>query len=562
MATVYVNDKPVDIGTERLNCVQAAEKAGVLIPHYCYHPALTVVASCRMCLVEFGELKDGKVSIPPKVFPGCQTPVRDGSVIVTGEYAKRDPSIKPLSYPDKYVPGKLAAKAQADTLEGILINHPLDCPVCDKAGECKLQDYSFQFGRAQTRLVDEKNQPPNKPNLGPTIELFTDRCVMCSRCVRFTREFTGTAELQIINRGDHAQIDIFPGSPLDNKLAGNVVDLCPVGALGSKDFLYKQRVWYLKSEDSVCAGCSTGCSIHVDANKDVLFRLRPRENPRAQGHFMCDDGRYSYHYANSKERISRPLASQLPVVWTKVIADIQQDFQSAAARPGRQTWIVLSPFLTCEEAYLAAKWGKSLSIEVKLALGVVPIVGEDDTYPKDRRGNPIQPVRFTIRSEKCPNRRGVEEILKHFQGEVLPFGRVIEAAKANEADAIFLTGGYPAPTWLSEEDGALLAGTTLAVVDFFQGAATKGAKYVLPAAAFSEKEGIFVNHAGLAQLIKRCVKPPRECRSEGQLFLDLLSRRGLIQAAEIRAEMAKEVAYFASLTNGVGECGTKLETRS
>src|SRR5580698_8884824 len=307
MATVYVNDKPVEIGNERLNCVQAAEKAGVLIPHYCWHPGLTVVASCRMCLVEVGELKDGKVLIPPKVFPGCQTPVKDGSVIVTGEYAKRDDSVKPLAYPDKYVPGKLAEKAQADTLEGILLNHPLDCPVCDKAGECKLQDYSFQFGRAQTRLVDEKNTPPNKPDLGAKIELFTDRCVMCSRCVRFTREISGTAELQIINRGHHAEIDVFPGEPLDNKLAGNVVDLCPVGALGSKDFLYKQRVWYLKTDDSVCAGCSTGCSLHVDTNKDVLFRLRPRENAQAQGYFICDEGRFGYHYVNSKERIDRPL---------------------------------------------------------------------------------------------------------------------------------------------------------------------------------------------------------------------------------------------------------------
>src|ERR1700733_3545302 len=167
MATVYVNDKPVDIGTERLNCVQAAEKAGVLVPHYCWHPGLTVVASCRMCLVEVGELKDGKVLIPPKVFPGCQTPGKDGTVVVTGEYANRDPTTTPLAYPDKYVPGKLAHKAQADTLEGLLLNHPLDCPVCDKAGECKLQDYSFQFGRPKTRLADDKNTPPNKPDLGP-----------------------------------------------------------------------------------------------------------------------------------------------------------------------------------------------------------------------------------------------------------------------------------------------------------------------------------------------------------------------------------------------------------
>ena len=230
MAVVYVNDKPVDIGNEKLNLIQAAEKGGVFIPHYCWHPALTVVASCRMCLVEVGETKpDGTVAMQPKVVPGCQTPAKDGTVIVTNS--------------------KKAKAAQAQTLEGLLLNHPLDCPVCDKAGECLLQDFSYDFGQSQSRMIDEKNTPPNKPDIGDNITLFTDRCIMCSRCVRFTREISGEAELQVINRGDHSEIDIFPGEPLNNKLASNVVDLCPVGALCSKDFLYKQRVWYLKTQN-------------------------------------------------------------------------------------------------------------------------------------------------------------------------------------------------------------------------------------------------------------------------------------------------------------------------
>lgn len=554
MATVYVNDKLVDIGNERLNCVQAAQRAGILVPHYCWHPSLTVVASCRMCLVEVGELKDGKVLIPPKVFPGCQTPVKDGSVIVTSEYGKRDPNLKPLAYPDRYSPGKLAEKAQADTLEGILINHPLDCPVCDKAGECKLQDYSFQFGRAQTRMIDEKNTPPNKPDISPTITLFTDRCVMCSRCVRFTREISGEAELHVINRGHHSEIDVFPGEPLDNKLAGNVVDLCPVGALGSKDFLYTQRVWYLKTEDSVCAGCSTGCSIHVETNKDVLFRLRPRENPQAQGWFMCDEGRNGYHYVNSKDRITRPWIEKKPSPWSNVINAIDDDFSEAARSRGAQTWLVLSPFLTCEEAYLAAKWFKSLHADVRLTLGTIPIVGEDDTYPKDRRGKPLPMVKFTIRAEKCPNRKGVEAILKHFQGEVIPFENVVAAAKSNDAHAVFLTGGYPTVGWINEFPTVPM----LASIDLFHGPATKNAKYVLPAAAFAEKEGTFVNHAGLAQGLKRTIRPPGECRSEGQVFFDLMGRRGLVRMEEIRKEMADEVTWFAPLAKGTGELGVKL----
>ena len=222
MPTVYVNDKPVEIGNKKLNCVQAAELAGVFVPHYCWHEALSVVASCRMCLVEMGDRKpDGTVVMQNKVFPGCQTPVKDGTVIITGEYAKRDPSVPPLTYPADYVkggqPGERARKAQADTLEGLLLNHPLDCPVCDKAGECKLQDYSFQYGRSVSRLADDKNTPPNKPELSSKITLFTDRCIMCTRCVRFTREISGTSELAVMGRGHHEEIDIFPGRPLGTK---------------------------------------------------------------------------------------------------------------------------------------------------------------------------------------------------------------------------------------------------------------------------------------------------------------------------------------------------------
>ncbi len=287
MATVYVNNQPVDIGSERLNLIQAAQKAGVFVPHYCWHPGLSVVASCRMCLVEVGEKKpDGSIAMQPRVVPACQTPAKDGTVVVTDS--------------DK------AKFAQQQTLEGLLLNHPLDCPVCDKAGECMLQDFSYRFGKSTSRMVDPKNTPPNKPNIGPHISLFTDRCIMCSRCVRFTREISGTAELQVVNRGHHSEIDIFPGEPIDNALAGNVVDLCPVGALCSNDFLYKQRVWFLKSQRSVCPDCSTGCSIWVDHNKDIVYRLRPRENPQAQGYFMCDEGRFDTEYINDRAQDRAP----------------------------------------------------------------------------------------------------------------------------------------------------------------------------------------------------------------------------------------------------------------
>ena len=213
MPTVYVNNAPLEFAAEdKFNCVQAAQRVGMEIPHYCWHPALSVVASCRMCLVEIGQKKpDGSIAMQPKLIPGCQTPVTDGMVIVSDS--------------DKV---KAAQKA---TLEYLLLDHPLDCPTCDQAGECWLQDYSYKYGRGFSRLQEPKEQPPDKNYIGDQITLFTDRCIMCSRCVRFTREISGTAELQITSRGNHSEIDIFPGQPCNNKLAGNVVDLCPVGAL-------------------------------------------------------------------------------------------------------------------------------------------------------------------------------------------------------------------------------------------------------------------------------------------------------------------------------------------
>jgi NADH-quinone oxidoreductase subunit G len=555
MAVVYVNNKLVDIGEEKLNLVQAALKIGVLIPHYCWHPALAVVASCRMCLVEAGERKpDGTVVMQPRVVPACQTPAKNGTVIVTNS--------------------EKARHAQKQTLESLLLNHPLDCPVCDKAGECLLQDYSYRFGRSESRMIDEKNQPPNKTYIGDQITLFADRCIMCSRCVRFTREISGTAELLVINRGDHSEIDIFPGQPCNNKLAGNVVDICPVGALCSKDFLYKQRVWYLKPKPSVCPDCSTGCSIHIDANKNILYRLRPRENPKAQGHFMCDLGRFGYHYINSNERLTKPLAKEndsfpeesgdaagqesadgrlFSHPWERVLTAIRRELEETASRDGASVAGVLSPFLTCEEGFLLAKYLKGLSKAVQLFLGPIPVEGEDDVYPKDRHGKPVPVVKFTIRAEKCPNRRGIEAILRHFQGEILGFEELLRRAGENHLKAVYLTAGYPPRNggWITTAQSTSLKPVPLLVVhDLFPSPGSAVAKYVIPAAAFAEKDGTFVNHAGLAQAIHWAIQPPKGCRTEGQVFLDLMQRRGLVHAPTLRMELAREIPYFAPLGQG------------
>jgi NADH-quinone oxidoreductase subunit G len=452
-----------------------------------------------------------------------------------------------------------AKQAQAGTLEGILLNHPLDCPVCDKAGECLLQDYSYRFGRSTSRMIDEKNTPPNKPNIGPHISLFTDRCIMCSRCVRFTREISGTAELGVFSRGHHSEIDIFPGEPIDNKLAGNVVDLCPVGALCSNDFLYKQRVWFLKSQKSVCPDCSTGCSIFVDNNKDIVYRLRPRENPRAQGYFMCDEGRFGYTYVNDPARLELPSMGQAISTWESALPALRTELTEAAKRGGSGVAAVLSPFLTCEEAYLLAKLVKGLSADARLYLGWVPMVGEDDVYPKDSKGKPTEPVKFTIRAEKCPNRRGVEAILKHFEGQVRSFAQLVQDAR--ELQALYITGGYPPRlgTWADGPVAQALKDVPLLVVqDMLASGLSAAARFVLPAASFAEKDGTFVNHANLAQAIHWAVRPGHRLRTDGQIFLDLLGRRGLLQAATIRKELAGEVPFFAALAGELGEYGIPL----
>ncbi len=542
MATVLVNNKPVEIGaTERLNCIQAADRADVEIPHYCWHPDLSVVASCRMCLVEVGDKKpDGTVAMQPKLVPGCQTPVKDGTVIISDS-----PKVK---------------AAQQATLEYLLLNHPLDCPVCDQAGECGLQDYSFEYGRGYSRLQEPKNIKPDKDYIGDQITLFTDRCIMCTRCVRFTREVSGTAELQVSSRGSHEEIDIFPGEPCNNKLAGNVVDLCPVGALCSKDFLYEQRVWWLKSKKSVCPDCSTGCSINIDQNNDTVYRLKPRYNPLAQGSFMCDEGRFGWKYIHAENRLSLPAKKDGDKVvstdWDQVLNSAREAIAAAAKSNPKKVAAIFSPWMTVEEAYLLASWLKGLSPEVTLAMTPARLAGEDDTYPKDVHGKPVQPVKFTIRAEKAPNRAGVEAVLKHFQGEVIPSGRVLDGTPR---EALFVVGGDPNPEVNAATASKVGLVKTLVVLDLLESPLTKKAQFVLAGGSFAERDGSFVNHSGLVQAITRSLQGPLEARPDGRVLSELAGRGAMFTAAKVRAEIAKAIpTVFGSLGDGkLGEYGVQ-----
>ncbi|MFM8413603.1 MAG: 2Fe-2S iron-sulfur cluster-binding protein [Planctomycetota bacterium] len=542
MPVVIVDGQEIEIGAdERLNCIEAARRAGKEIPHYCWHPGLSVVASCRMCLIETGQrdAATGKVTMVPKLVPGCQTPAKDGTVIVTESEKVRE--------------------SRARVEEALLIDHPIDCPICDKAGECLLQDYHFEHGQAERR-ADIHPFTSRKRDVGPTVTLFVDRCIMCTRCVRFTREVSGTGELMVTSRGAKEEIDVFPGFPLDNKLAGNVVDLCPVGALGDKDFLYQQRVWFLKREANVCGGCSAGCSIYTEHNQDTVYRLKPRENPHVNTWWICDEGRYGWHHLHDDARIlaagRRAAAGHAgnghaatafqPVEWADVVTGLRADLAAA----GRLA-VAVSPMLTVEEAWMLCEVARSIDSSAFLALGHVPVAGDDETFPGG----------FTIRGEKCPNRRGVEEVLAAFGAGGKTWDDLVAHVAAGRADAAWITAGYPA-AWIDEARAKAFAGLRCLVVqDLFDSPLSAHATWRLPAAGFAERAGTWVNVAHRAQSFRQAIRPPAGVWPEGRLFWNMLGRRGLYDPAAVRRGLAEQSAAFAALGDDIPPTGIDLRVR-
>ena len=530
MATVIIDGTEIEIpDEERLNGIQAAARVGVEVPHYCWHTGLSVVASCRMCLVETGrrDAETGKVSMVPKLVPACQTPATDGTVFVTDSDKVR--------------------QARAMVEEDLLIRHPIDCPICDKAGECHLQDYHFEHGQKERR-ADLKPFTSRRRELGDTVTLFVDRCVMCSRCVRFCREITGTSELMVANRGAHEEIDVFPGYPLDNKLSGNVVDLCPVGALGDVDFLYKQRVWFMKSHANVCAGCSTGCSIQVEENQDQVYRLKPRENPHVNQWWMCDEGRYGWKHVHDERRLTEPRRLEngelVNVEWSQL-----PNMLDGALRRAGHLAAVISPHLTVEEAYLLATYVRSIDETALLAVGPIPASGDDETFPSG----------FTIRAEKCPNRRGVHEVVARLAGHLLSWEDFLERLADEELGGVWISGGYKTD-WNDEAAAAQFADVPLLIVqDTFASPLYDQADYQLPGATFAEREGSYVNHADRLQSFAWAVRPPAGVMTEGQLYWRLLKRGGMYRGREVLAEVAREIGYFAAAVDEIPAVGMDMK---
>ncbi|WP_419678160.1 2Fe-2S iron-sulfur cluster-binding protein [Aliarcobacter lanthieri] len=306
------------------------------IPHFCYHQALGKDGNCRMCMVEIEGQKRPQIA--------CDTPIKDGMIVRTK--------------------GEKIEKVRRDILELELINHPIDCPTCDQAGECKLQDYYMESGFYSSRFaLDDKNNAEKRVDLGSNVMLDQERCVLCLRCVRFCKDITKTAELGVISRTDHSVIGTFPGRPLNNPYAMNVVDLCPVGALTSKDFRFKQRVWFLQSFEAICNGCSKGCNIHVDHRKekykdDMIYRFRPRVNKAVNGWFICDKGRLSYHN-EATNRFEIALIDKNETNTSNAIANIFKELSTS-----KNILMLLSPSLSYEEMLNCKNLSEKLNIKL------------------------------------------------------------------------------------------------------------------------------------------------------------------------------------------------------
>ncbi len=535
MGVVIIDGTEIEVAEhERLNGIQAARRVGVEIPHYCWHPGLTVVASCRMCLVETGtRAADGKISMLPKLVPACQTPAKDGTVFVTDS--------------------EKVQQARAMVEEDLLIDHPIDCPICDKAGECLLQDYHFEHGQGERR-ADLKPFTSRRREMGPTVTLFVDRCVMCSRCVRFTREISGDAELMVINRGSHEEIDVFPGYPLDNHLSGNVVDLCPVGALGDKDFLYKQRVWFMKKHEGVCASCSTGCSIWIEENQDSVYRLKPRENPHINQWWMCDEGRYNYGYIHSPQRQLEPRrredAGYVNLEWSQAPAELEARLREVVGgASGGRLAVVVSPYLTVEEAYLLCKVARKIDPNAVAAMGPVPVVGEDERFKNG----------FVIHAEKCPNRKGVAAVVRHFGGKATSWEQFLTELDGGAFAAVWVTGGYRLP-WIDDATAARFDGAKLLVVqDLFDSPLWQRATYQLPGGGYAERSGSYVNYQDQLQFFKWAVRPPAGAKVEGHVYWQMLGMRGLYNARQVLNEVAGQITYFAAAMDPVPATGVDLK---
>jgi len=542
MPTITIDGKVCEF-TPGQTIIQVALASGIEIPHYCYHPSMSIVASCRICLAEVwapNPRNDNKLEPIPKLVPTCQTQAADGQVV--------------------YLDSPKTIQGQKSVMEYLLINHPLDCPVCDQAGECLLQDYSYQHGRSVSRFEEVKVKQPKK-DLGPNVLLYADRCIMCTRCVRFTREITETNELIVEGRGNREQIDVFPGVALDNDLASNVIDLCPVGALLDKDFLFAKRVWDLTVTPSIDGITSSGDNLNLEHASGTVYRVTPRTNMAVNKWWITDEVRYGWKFIHSEDRLPRPMRKRfgemVDTEWARALGELAEGARKAV-EDGKRFAILISPMLACEEAYLLARAALEIDPDCVVGLGPVPVQGEDKIFPPS--AGPDHSGRFIKRAEKAPNARGVRRVLEALVGKkrTLDFEKFLKQLGGEKVGAALITGNYPS-MWHTDTliEACSREGLFLAVCDTLTSRLLDFAEVVLPSSTWAEKAGCFENADNRIQAFEQAIEPLHESMPEGQIALDLLwvlagddtARRRLYNAANVRTEMAdadKALRVFTS----------------
>ena len=534
--------------------IQATELAKVDVPHYCWHPKLPVAGNCRMCLVEFGTPALGpdrkpllnpdgtpKIAKSPRPAISCATPISPGMEIYT-----KTPAVKQM---------------REGVLESLLINHPLDCPICDQAGECKLQEYSVDYGQSASRFVEAKVHKPKAVDLGPRIMFDAERCVLCTRCIRFTRDIAHDDALGIINRGSYNTIATFPGLPFDNNYTLNTVDICPVGALTSKDFRFKMRVWFLKDTKSLCTSCGTGCNILIGSREEKIFRYTPRENEAVNGPWMCDAGRLNYQWIQRADRLREVLVRGQKTTWSTALNELADKLKQA---PAGSVAIIASARQTNEELWLIAK--------LKAKLGAI-----SDAIPRFGEGD-----KLLVSQDKNPNTNGARLTGICFTEMGINLTRIADGITQGKIKTLLVFGENLAKRGVSntqlreretisevvEEHGltaeVLAKLETLVVSDILPNETTKLAHYILPGCAPAEKRGTFTNVKGRVQTFMKAVEAPGDARPEWEFLHALVhhvtGQNGFVSIEGLFNQMAKEVPAFNGLTwAALGDTGVTVQ---
>jgi NADH-quinone oxidoreductase subunit G len=518
--------------------IQACNAVRVDVPHYCYHPKLPVAGNCRMCLVEFGTPAMGpdrkpvlnpdgtpKIAKSPRPAIACATPISPGMEIYTNTQGVTD--------------------MRKSVLEFLLINHPLDCPICDQAGECKLQEYSVDYGQAQSRFVEHKVHKPKRVDLGPRIVLDDERCILCTRCIRFTKDIVGDDALGIVNRGSYNTLSNYPGKEFDNNYTLNTVDICPVGALTSKDFRFKMRVWFLKESKSICTSCGTGCNIVMGSREGIIHRYEPRENNAVNSSWMCDYGRLNYKWINRADRLSEVRfkdkdGTQVVGSWATAVREISARLSSAARG---SVAIIGSARQTNEELYLL----KKIADKVGAITDSVPRRGEGD--------------KLLLNPDRNPNTLGSQLIgigAKDL-GKNIP--AIADGIRKGTIRTLIVFGEDVTKHGIGAD---LLAKLELLVVsDILPSSTVSAAHVVLPGAAHAEKRGTFTNIKGRVQRFMKAVEAPGNARPEWEFLHEIVfnvtGQNGFVSIEGLFNQMSKEVPAFHGLTwAGLGDLGASV----